>query len=357
VQIEPDRRRANDLGVSITDLGNTVSALIGGNVVGKFATGGRRIDIRARLLASQRARPEDIGQIRVRSQSGDLIPLSLLVTQVERPVLQAITRVDRERAISIKGNVGPGLGQGEAIAKIQAIATELPLGTRIVLGGQSTQLADTAGGLVFALMVGVLVAYMVLASQFNSFLHPATVLTILPLALAGAAFGLLAAGKSLNVFSMIGVLLLMGIVKKNSILLVEYSTEVEHHEGLSPREGMLKAGPLRLRPILMTTIATMMAAVPAALGLGAGAETRGPMAAAVLGGLTLSTVLSLLVVPVIHVLAGRAKAFLTRKKSGDGDASPPDGGQADHRATDEVISDAPVEAAPASSLPAPAGGQ
>jgi hydrophobe/amphiphile efflux-1 (HAE1) family protein len=319
VQIEPDRRRASELGVSISDLGNTVSALIGGNIVGKFATEGRRIDIRARLLAAQRARPEDIGQIRIRSSSGDLVPLSLLVTQEEKPVLQAITRVDRERAITIRGNVATGMSQGEAIKRIEAISTELPLGTHLVLGGQSTQLSDTAGGLVFALMVGILVAYMVLASQFNSFLHPATVLTILPLALSGAAFGLLIAGKSLNVFSMIGVLLLMGIVKKNSILLVEYSTELEHHEGVDAREGMLRAGPLRLRPILMTTIATMMSAVPALLGLGAGAETRGPMSAAVLGGLTLSTVLSLLVVPVIHVQAARLKARFSKK---GGDAPP-----------------------------------
>ncbi len=314
VQIDPDRRRASELGVSVSDLGNTVSALIGGNVVGKFATEGRRVDIRMRLLSRQRSRPEDINQIRVRSASGDLVPLALLVHQQEKPVLQAITRVDRERAITISGNVGPGLSQAAAIARVQQIAAELPMGARIVLGGQSTQLADTTSSLAFALVVGILVAYMVLASQFNSFLHPATVLTILPLALSGAAFGLLAAGKSLNVFSMIGVLLLMGIVKKNSILLVEYSVELERHEGLDAHAAMLRAGPLRLRPILMTTVATMMSAVPAVLGLGPGAETRGPMASAVLGGLTLSTLLSLLVVPVLHVLAARARARLSRKR-------------------------------------------
>jgi multidrug efflux pump subunit AcrB len=148
---------------------------------------------------------------------------------------------------------------------------------------------------------------MVLASQFNSFLHPVTVLTILPMALSGAVLGLLVASKSLNVFSMIGVLLLMGIVKKNSILLVEYANQVREHEGLGALEGMKKAGPLRLRPILMTTVATMMAAVPAVLGIGPGTETRSPMAAAVLGGLTVSTLLSLIVVPAFYVVADRLR--------------------------------------------------
>src|SRR5262249_47367574 len=161
--------------------------------------------------------------------------------------------------------------------------------------GQASQLEETTSGLVFALLIGILVAYAVLASQFNSYLHPVTVLTILPLALSGAAVGLLVTGKTLNVFSMIGVLLLMGIVKKNSILLVEYANQVR--EELPARESMQKAGPLRLRPILMTTVATMMAAVPAVLGIGPGTETRSPMAAVVLGGLTVSTLLSLFVVP------------------------------------------------------------
>ena len=127
---------------------------------------------------------------------------------------------------------------------------------------------------------------MVLASQFNSFLHPVTVLTILPLSLAGAMFALFVAGKTLNIFSMIGLLLLMGIVKKNSIILVDYANEVREHDTASTRAtAMQRAGPVRLRPILMTAVATMMAAVPSALGLGPGAETRGPMADAIIGGL------------------------------------------------------------------------
>jgi len=134
-----------------------------------------------------------------------------------------------------------------------------------------------------------------------------TVLTILPLSVAGAVFALLLAGKTLNVFSMIGLLLLMGIVKKNSIILVDYATELRAHEGIDATAAMLRAGPVRLRPILMTAAATLMAAVPSSLGLGPGAETRGPMADAVIGGLVLSTVLSLLVVPAFYVVADRLR--------------------------------------------------
>ncbi|AKT37326.1 efflux RND transporter permease subunit [Chondromyces crocatus] len=307
VQVVPDRRRANDVGVTVNDIANTVSALVGGNVVGKFATEGRRIDIRMRLLAAQRSRPEDLGAIRVRAQNGETIPLSLVTTQQEVSVLQAISRVDRERAISISANVAPGYSQAQAMAKVEELSRELPLGYRAVPSGQASQLAETTSGLVFALIIGILVAYMVLASQFNSFLDPVTVLTILPLALSGAAIGLLIGDKTLNIFSMIGVLLLMGIVKKNSILLVEYANQVREHEGLRSLPAMLKAGPLRLRPILMTTIATMMAAVPPILGIGSGTETRSPMAAVVLGGLTVSTLLSLFVVPAFYVVTSRAK--------------------------------------------------
>ncbi|HEU4538568.1 MAG TPA: efflux RND transporter permease subunit, partial [Polyangiaceae bacterium] len=313
LQVEPDRRRASELGVSVSDLANTVSALVGGNVLGKFSSGGRRIDMRARLLASQRSRPEDIGQLRVRAADGTLVPLAMLVTQEERPVMQSINRVDRERSVAVYANVAPGRGQAEVLAAVEALGRELPTGYRVVLGGQSSQLSDTTSGLLFALLVGVAVAYMILASQFNSFLHPVTVLTILPLALAGAVFGLGLAGKSLNLFSMIGLLLLMGIVKKNSILLVDYANQVRHEDNLGAADAMQRAGPRRLRPILMTTVATMMSAVPAALGLGPGAETRGPMAAAVLGGLTISTVLSLLVVPAFYVVTDRAKSSLGRR--------------------------------------------
>jgi multidrug efflux pump subunit AcrB len=240
-----------------------------------------------------------------------LVPLSLLTTQREEPVLQTISHLDRERAISVSGNVGPGHSQAEVMAKVMDLGNALPVGVHIVATGQASQLEETTQGLWFALAIGILVAYMVLASQFNSFLHPVTVLTILPLAVAGAVMGLVVSGKSLNLFSMIGLLLLMGIVKKNAILIVEYANQVREHEPLlSPLEAMSKAAPMRLRPILMTTVATMMSAVPPILGLGPGTETRSPMAAAVLGGLIVSTALSLLVVPAFYVVADQFKKRL-----------------------------------------------
>jgi hydrophobe/amphiphile efflux-1 (HAE1) family protein len=324
LQIIPDRRRATDLGVSIASLGTTVSTLVGGNTVGKFSTkDGRRIDVRVRLLAFQRTRPEDLGLIRIRgANNGNLVPLSMVVNQQEQPVLNTINRLDRERSVEIKGNVGPGHSQQEAMNKVYELAKSLPIGIRVQASGQASQLEETTGGLAFAMSIGILVAYMVLASQFNSFLHPVTVLTILPLAVCGAIIGLLVSGKTLNLFSMIGLLLLMGIVKKNSILLVEYAEHVRHEEHCDAATAAGKAGPLRLRPILMTTVATMMSAVPPILGLGPGTETRSPMAAAVLGGLIVSTLLSLVVVPAFYVVSDRIKAKVFKPKPAAGTPEP-----------------------------------
>ena len=311
LRIVPDRDRAADLGVSVNEVATTVNALVGGVRSGKYSTGGRRIDIRTRLLASQRTRPEDLARLRVRTASGDLIPLSSLVKEEERPALQSVTRRDRERAISIYGNVAPGKAQGDALAYVEQISKDLPTGYRAVLGGSSVAFRESMGQLVFALILGIVVAYMVLASQFNSFLHPVTVLSILPLSIAGAAFALLITGKTLNIFSMIGLLLLLGIAKKNSIILVDYAVQGQRERGLSAHDAMLKAGPVRLRPILMTTMATMCAAIPPALALGPGAETRGPMAVAIIGGLVISTALSLLVVPAFFVVADQLKTKLS----------------------------------------------
>ncbi len=312
LRILPDRARATDLGVSIETVASTINALVGGVRVGKYSTGGRRVDVRLRLMAGQRSSPEDLSVLKVRTDSGQLVPLSALVQLEERPALQAITRRDRERAISIYANVAPSSNQEEALATVEQLSKQLPGGTRAVLGGASVAFRESMGSLFFALILGIGVAYMVLASQFNSFLHPVTVLTILPLSVAGASFAMWGTGTTLNIFSMIGLLLLMGIVKKNSIILVDYALQ-QREQGADAVEAMRRAGPVRLRPILMTSVATMMAAVPAALALGAGSETRAPMSIAVLGGLSVSTVLSLLVVPAFYVVADRVKTRLAGK--------------------------------------------
>jgi hydrophobe/amphiphile efflux-1 (HAE1) family protein len=307
LRILPDRARAADLGIPIEEVATTLNALVGGLRVGKYSSGGRRLDVRMRLLANQRSSPEDLARLRVRTQSGDLVPLSALVATREVPALQAITRRDRERAITVFANIAPGHSQDEVLAKVEEIAKDVPLGYRAVLGGASVAFRESSASLLFALFLGIAVAYMVLASQFNSFLHPVTVLTILPLSIAGAVLALLVTGKTLNIFSMIGLLLLMGIVKKNSIILVDYANQARA-EGLGAREALLRAGPMRLRPILMTSVATLMAAIPPALGLGSGSEIRTPMAIAVIGGLILSTLLSLLVVPAFYLVADRYAA-------------------------------------------------
>jgi multidrug efflux pump len=314
LQVRPDRARAADLGVPIEDVATTLNSLVGGIRVGKYSDGGRRYDVRLKLLAGQRSRPEDLSRLRVRAASGEMVPLSALVSTEEKPALQAITRQDRERSITVFANVAPGAAQADALAQVAKLGDGLPEGVRLVFGGQSAALNESFDSLFFALWLGILVAYMVLASQFNSFLHPVTVLTILPLSVAGAAFALLLAGKTLSMFSMIGLLLLMGIVKKNSIILVDYTNQLRER-GRGTLGALLRAGPIRLRPILMTSVATMMAAIPVAIGLGAGSETRQPMAIAVIGGLIVSTALSLIVVPCFYLVADGAKSRLARARA------------------------------------------
>jgi multidrug efflux pump len=316
LRVTPDRAVAADLGVSIDDVATTINALVGGIRVGKYSTGGRRLDVRVKLMAGQRSRPDDISRLRVRSRNGELVPLSSLVVFEEQAALQAITRRDRERAISIYANVAPGHAQDEALRVVEGLGGNLPVGYRVVLGGSSVAFRESMSSLLFAMVLGILIAYMILASQFNSFKDPITIITILPLSIAGAAFALLATGKSLNIFSMIGLLLLMGIVKKNSIILVDYANAFRE-KGFGAKEAMEKAGPIRLRPILMTATATLMAAIPPALGIGAGAEIRMPMAIAVIGGLVLSTVLSLIVVPSFYVVSDKLAGKKRKKEEAE----------------------------------------
>ena len=313
LQVVPDRARAADLGVSVEEIATTLNSLIGGVRVGKYSSGGRRYDVRLRLLAGQRSRPEDLARLRVRTATGELVPLSTLVRSDERPALQAITRQDRERSITLFANVAPGHAQDEALRRVSELAAALPPTVRAMPTGASATAGESFASLYFALWLGIVMAYMILASQFNSFLHPVTVLTILPLSVAGAAFALLLFGFTLNLYSMIGLLLLMGIVKKNSILLVDFTNQLRAR-GRSTAGALRRAGPIRLRPILMTSIATMMAAFPVSLGLGAGSEVRQPMAVAVIGGLIVSTVLSLLVVPCFYLVADRLRDRLLGRR-------------------------------------------
>jgi HAE1 family hydrophobic/amphiphilic exporter-1 len=184
----------------------------------------------------------------------------------------------------------------------------MPAGYRVFLGGGAQTFRETFASLSFALWLGIVVSYMVLASQFNSFVHPFAVLLSLPFSVSGAFFALLLTGQSINLYSLIGLVLLMGIVKKNSILLVEFANQKRILDGLSVRDAILFAGPVRLRPILMTSLATLAAAIPPALALGPGAESRIPMAITVIGGVLVSTFFTLLVVPCAYSLMAKLES-------------------------------------------------
>jgi HAE1 family hydrophobic/amphiphilic exporter-1 len=302
VKVIPDRQKAADLGVSMAAIGSTVNTMFGGTRVARFKDAGRRYDIRVRLLAADRAKPEDIGRLLVRTESGGLIHIADVARIVEKPTLQAIYHQDRQRAIGIFANVATGASQATALKRVQAIAREvLPDGYSLVLSGSAQVFQESFESLLFALVLGLVVAYMVLASQFNSFTHPFTVLLALPFSVTGALLTLYVGGQSLNIYSMIGLILLMGIAKKNSIILVDFTNQLRER-GRPREQALLEACPIRLRPILMTSVSTIAGAVPSALALGPGAETRIPMALAVIGGITVSTFMTLFVVPAAYSL-------------------------------------------------------
>ncbi len=305
IQIIPDRAKASARGVSINAISQTVNATVGGVVVGQYSTGGHRYDVRVRLQEQERDRAEQIKRLYVRNNRGELIPLSEVVQLVERSSLAQISRYNRERSIKIWANVKSGESQDKALQAAQQVARDvLPSGYHIQFVGGSESFRESFRDLGFALILGLLVSYMVLASQFNSFIHPVTVLMALPFSVSGAFLTLLLFGQSLNIYSFIGLILLMGIVKKNSILLVDFTNQVRDR-GIALRPALLEACPIRLRPILMTSFATIAAALPLALAFGPGAETRVPMALAVIGGVLVSTLLTLFVVPCVYELFAR----------------------------------------------------
>ncbi len=317
IRVFPDRDKAFERGVSIGTIANTVNAMIGGERVGKYTNEGRRYDVRVRLLQNQRVGAEDIGKLTVWNSRGETVQLKDVIRIEERPSLLTITRRGRERAIGIFANVATGKSQARAIEKVRSLASQiLPPAYRIVFSGTSQTFQESSQSLIFAFWLGVLVAYMILASQFNHIIHPITVLLALPFSVSGAFFALWISQQSINIFSMIGLLLLMGIVKKNSILLVEFTNQMRE-KGLSPIEALKVACPIRLRPIIMTSVSTIAAAIPPALALGPGAETRIPMAIAVIGGLTVSTLLTLFAVPAayLELVNFEKKEFLTGKIS------------------------------------------
>ncbi len=306
LHVVPDRQKAAARGVSIASIAETVNAMIGGVQIGTYQKGGHRYDVRVKLEESQENPLAKIKSLFVRNNRGELIRLSELVSMEEKKAMVSIWRSNRERSISVYANVKAGESQQKALQSVQDIAKFiLPPDYHITLTGSSQTFYESLQSLIWVLILGIFVAYMVLASQFNSFIDPLSVLMALPFSVSGALVALYVFHRSVNIYSVIGLILLMGIVKKNSILLVDFTNQVRAKGEPSVRKALLTACPIRLRPILMTSVATVAGAVPSALALGPGAESRIPMAIAVIGGVIFSTLLTLYVVPCFYSVMSR----------------------------------------------------
>ncbi len=314
-----DRDKAADLGVDVVTIAQAINLLMSGETeVTKYKdeTRGKRYDLRIRLNPEARRDPDDLSRLYVRSRDGRLVELRNLVRVQEGGGPSVINREDRQRAINLFASL-EGVPLGAAMESLNGIAAKiLPPDYLPKYRGQADTMSESFGYLLFAIILGVIMAYMVLAAQFESFVHPFTVLLSMPLSFIGAFGALLVTGNTISIFSFIGLILLMGLVKKNAILLVDY-TNVLRERGISRREAILEAGPVRLRPILMTTFAMVFGMFPVAFGMGEGAETRAPMGIAVIGGLLTSLFLTLVVVPAAYDLFDDFQGLFTRRKKRD----------------------------------------
>jgi HAE1 family hydrophobic/amphiphilic exporter-1 len=300
VRIVPDREKAAELGVDAASLAQVVQLLVGGLDVGIFKEGGSRFDIRMRMERDARDTPAKLDLITVRGMDGQMIELRNLVSVETGAAPSAITRSNRQRSVTITANLD-GKPLGAAMDDARALEKEmLPEEVSLSFSGSAQSMQESGRQFMLAVLLGLLVIYMVLAAQFESFVHPLSVMLAVPFAMVGALGGLLLTGNTINLFSMIGILLLFGLVTKNSILLIDFANELRAG-GMDKVEAMRRAAPVRMRPVLMTAIAMIFGVLPAAFGFGPGAETRQPMAVATAAGMFSSAVLTLLVVPVFYV--------------------------------------------------------
>ncbi|MFM6929150.1 MAG: efflux RND transporter permease subunit, partial [Bdellovibrio sp.] len=314
IQVSPNRKGSALRGVSAEDIGTTVQAMIGGVKNGQYTKNGHRYDIYVQLEKSPDPRDE-FGNLFISNDRNNLIPLSKVADIKEKSSLQQVTRVNRQRAITVYANLATGASQQKALEFVANQGKKLPPEYFISQSGATRTFQESFNSLLFALALGILVAYMVLASQFNSFLDPLTILMALPFSFSGAFFALLLMRQTVNMYSMIGLLLLMGIVKKNSILLIDFTNAVrDRGENVSADQALREACPVRLRPIIMTSFATIAAAIPSALSSGAGSETFRPMAITLIGGVLVSTLLTLYVVPATYSIADRWRSRDVRRK-------------------------------------------
>ncbi|MCX6151335.1 MAG: efflux RND transporter permease subunit [Ignavibacteriales bacterium] len=306
IRVKIDRDKASDLGVNVYSIASSVRAMVDGYVSTKYQEGDEQYDVRVRLKETNRKSISDVQNLMIMSykkgNAGEKINVRLGdVAQVyEGTGPSVINRYARQREIRVDANVSGRL-MGEVLGDIQkqTAGLSLPAGYNIKVIGEGEMQAESFFNILISLMLAIVFVYIVLAMQFESFIHPFSIMLSLPMAIIGAMLALVIANSAMSVISMIGIIMLMGLVTKNAILLIDY-TNILRERGLSRTEALLQAGPTRLRPILMTTFAMIFGMVPVAFALGEGSEFRSPMGQAVIGGLITSTILTLLVVPVVY---------------------------------------------------------
>lgn len=310
VHIIPDRLKAQQRGVEINTIAETLNVGVGGVSPVKYTESGRRYDVFVQLKDTDRSQ-DTIANLLLQNNRGEFVRLEEVVKIEDAFGPQSVYRENRSRGIRVDANLAKDVPQSKALALIKKLSSEvLPKGYYLKF---SKDLDDSLFGILLIMVLGLVIAYMVLASQFNSFADPITVFLAVPFGLCGAFIALWLSGSTLNIYSMIGILLTMGIVKKTSILIVEFSNQLRE-EGAQVTESILKACETRFRPIIMTTFTTIASALPAAVILGAGSETRQPMAFVIIGGVLLSTIFTLVVVPCFYSLIARERRVILEER-------------------------------------------
>ncbi|HMW76180.1 MAG TPA: efflux RND transporter permease subunit [Rhodocyclaceae bacterium] len=305
---QPDRLRIASAGLTTRDVALAINMLTGGVDIAKYNDepgDGQRYDIRVKARSGEFTQPGDLSKIWLRNRDGKMIRLDSVATFQENLGPAVIGRFDLQYATTFFAT--PTIPLGEAVARVREAAADLPTGYQVKLIGQAEEFSKTVKYMTFAFGLALILLYMVLASQFNSFLQPLIVMLAQPLAIIGGIAALWATGQTLNIYSMIGLVLLIGLVAKNSILLVDLTNQ-RRATGLAIDAALTDACPIRMRPVLMTSATVILALTPAALGLGAGSETNQPLALAVIGGMVSSTLLTLVVVPAVYSLVESAVA-------------------------------------------------
>jgi multidrug efflux pump len=299
-----DRERAAGLGVSVTDIGTALETYLGGRVVGNFKRGAKQYDVITQMKSTDRATPNTIDELYVRGKGG-LVQLATVVNMKETVAPKELNHFNRVRSATVTANLAPGVSLGQAFDDLDLIAAaDLPADIKTELSGQSREFRDSSSALYFLFLFAVVFIFLVLAAQFESFVHPFTILLSVPLAVVGALVSLFVLQQSINIYSQIGLIMLIGLVTKNSILIVEYANQLRKRSR-NVFDAVIDAAAIRLRPILMTSFATIFGVLPIAIGLGAGAEARRPLGIAVVGGMLFSTFLTLVLVPVVYTLLAR----------------------------------------------------